>query len=238
MDNQEEVTNQEPLNEEVLGNQEVGNEVVEEVVESEREKNLKAENSRKTQEIQRLREELDAKKPKAQEKFNPQDLTTWKDHELKAVMKDQQYAALHDQASELLEHRRFQRFHNEREESLLRMNAELERQKKYPETLDPTHPMAVRMSELMLQHRLDHTPSGRLVAAQLAASELKQQKAVAAGRKQEQNRQADVNANFSGEAARPTPKVSDKNKLEELKKRALSGDAEAKAQWFKIKGLI
>jgi hypothetical protein len=74
--------------------------------------NAKAENARKTQEIQRLREEADAR-VKPADTFNPQDLSTWKDHELKAVMKDPQYVALHDQAQELLEKRRFQRFQAE-----------------------------------------------------------------------------------------------------------------------------
>lgn len=201
--------------------------------------NAKAENSRKTQEIQRLREEVDAKHSKpAENVFNPQDLTTWKDHELKAVMKDPQYVALHDQANELLERRRFQRFQAEKDESQLRMNTELERQKEYPETFDPTNPMAVRMSELMHQYRLANNPAGRLVAARLAHSEAKTEKARAVGRKEEQDRQADVKANFQGDAVRPAPKVSDKVKAEELKKKAMAGDRAAQAEWFKLKGLI
>lgn len=213
--------------------------VEEEVKESERERNLKAENARKALKIQQLQEELDAKAAKSVEPvFNPQDLSTWKDHELKAVQKDPQYVAIHDQAQELLEKRRFQRFQKEESEKTLRLNAELERQKQYPETLDPTHPMSVRMSELMYQYRLENNPAGRLVAARLASSESKQVKAAAAGRKAEQNRQADVKANFQGESGRPAPKVGDKVKLEELKKRAMEGDPIAKAEWFKIRGLI
>ncbi len=201
--------------------------------------NAKAENARKAQEIQRLREEMDAKRTKASDVvFNPQDLTTWKDHELKAVMKDPQYAALHDQASELLERRRFHRFQAEKDESQLRMNTELERQKEYPETFDPANPMAVRMSELMNQYHLANNPAGRLLAARLAHSEVKTAKARAVGRKEEQDRQVDVKASFQGDAVRPAPKVSDKVKVEELKKRAMSGDREAQAEWFKHKGLI
>jgi hypothetical protein len=199
--------------------------------------NAKAENARKTQEIQRLREEAEARQKPA-DTFNPQDLTTWKDHELKAVLKDQQYVAIHDQAQELLEKRRFQRFQAEREESTLRVNAELERQKEYPETFDPAHPMSVRMNQLMRENHLDRTPAGRLVAARLAASELEKSKAVAAGRKQEQDRQADVNASYQGESRRPVPTASDKAKLEELKKKAMAGDQAAKAEWFKARGLI
>lgn len=201
--------------------------------------NAKAENARKAQEIQRLREEMDAKHSKSSEvTFNPQDLSTWKDHELKAVMKDPQYVNLHDQANELLERRRFQRFQAEKDESQLRMNTELERQKEYPETFDPINPMAVRMSELMNQYRLANNPAGRLVAARLAHSEAKTAKARAVGRKEEQDRQADVKANFQGDAVRPAPKVSDRIKVEELKKKAMAGDREAQAEWFKHKGLI
>jgi hypothetical protein len=202
--------------------------------------NAKAENIRKTQELQKLREQTDSRNAPAKQKFDPTDLSTWNDIELKAVLKDPQYAAIQTQAEELLDKRRFQRYHAEQEESKLRVNAELERQKRFPETLDPSHPMAIRMSELMHLHRLDRTPAGYLVAAELAASQFKQQKASAAGRKLEQSRQTDVKVNFQGEASRPAPKVSDKSKVEELKKRAMQGDEEARREWmaFRIsKGL-
>jgi hypothetical protein len=202
--------------------------------------NAKAENARKTQELQKLREVQDTstRHAPARQKFDPTDLDTWGDTELRAVLKDPQYVAIQHKAEELLEKRRFLRYHAEQEESKLRVNAELERQKKYPETLDPSHPMAVKMSELMHQHRLDRTPAGYLVAAELAASQLKQQKATAAGRKAEQTRQTDVKANFQGESSRPAPKVSDKVKDEELKQRAQAGDEAARKEWFKRKGLI
>lgn len=219
---------------------EVKSEVVEESAAElkERLENAKAENHRKAQELQKLREELDLKKSQPVEQvFNPQDLNTWKDHELKAVQKDPQYAALHDQAAELLERRRFNRIMAEREEANLRMNTELERQKNFPETFDPTHPMAIKASQIMNSLHLERTPAGRLIAARLAASEIQQEKARAAGRKQEQDRQTDVNASFSG-GSRPAPKASDKVKLEELKKRAMSGDKAAQAEWFKQRGII
>lgn len=206
-------------------------------VETEREKNLKAENARKAIEIQRLREEAATRsQPKLVTDVN--DPSTWKDHELKAALKDPQWAHMHDAAQEEIEKRRFQRFQAQKEEETLHLNSELERQEKYPETLDPTHPMAVRMSQLMHSYRLANTPAGRLVAARLAASELQPSKAVAAGRKQEQSRQADVKANFQGDPSRPAPKVSDTVKLEELKKRAMSGDKAAQAEWFKQRGII
>ncbi len=90
----------------------------------------------------------------------------------------------------------------------------------------------------MRSMRLENHPQGRLIAARLAASELNVSKAVAAGRKAEQTRQADVKANFGGESNRPAPKVSDKVKLEELEKRAANGDFEARKQLFKLRGII
>lgn len=213
----------------------------EEKAETEREKNLKAENQRKALEIQRLRDELAAKShtesAPASSAPNGVDLSKYRDVELKAGLKDPNNAHMYDQIEEELHSRRIRRIQAEDQEKALRLNTELERQKNYPETFDPSHPMAVKMSELMHSYRLDNTPAGRLVAARLASSELQQQKAVAAGRKLEQNRQADVNANFSGES-RPAPKVRDTVKLEELKKRAQSGDKEAQAEWFKHRGLI
>jgi uncharacterized protein with von Willebrand factor type A (vWA) domain len=206
------------------------------VEEDERTKNLKMENARKAQEIQRLREQLEAT-TKAAPTFNPNDLTTWQDRELKAVLKDPQYAHLHDQAEALLDKRKFRRYQAEQEEQNVRMGAELERQKNFPETFDPTHPMSARMSEILHSYRLDNTPAGRLVAAKLAASEFAAKRAEAVGRKKEQDRQADVKASYTGES-RPAPKPTDSVKVEELKKRAQAGDLEAKRQWFKLRGLI
>ena len=223
--------------EEVVVEEVKAEEVIEAPVETEREKNLKAENARKALEIQRLRDEMaSSRQPKQVTDVN--DPSTWKDHELKAALKDPNWAHMHDAAQEEIETRRMKRFLLQREEETLHMNSELERQQKYPETLDPTHPMAVKMTELMHSYRLSNTPAGRLVAARLAASELKPSKAVAAGREQERNRQADVKANFQGDPSRPAPKVSDKTKLEELKKRAMLGDTAAQAEWFKHRGII
>ena len=203
--------------------------------------NAKAENLRKTQELQKAREEaLRANavpdKPVSQD---PREvLKSWKDHELKAMLKDASQAAYHDYYEEELTRRRFQRYQNEQVEKQVRLNSELERQKKYPETFDPSHPMSVRMQELMALHRLDNSPSGRLVAAELAHKEVLIKKAADAGRKNEQNRQADVNASFNGGAPRPAPKPSDKAKLDELKKRAMEGDKAAQVEWFKLRGII
>jgi hypothetical protein len=232
MENNEEVKNEE-VKEEV-----VKEETVEEL--KQRLENAKAENARKAQELHRVREELDARSSVNKETvFNPQDITTWKDHELKAVLKDPQYAAIHDQATELLDRRRFQRFQAEREESTLRMKAELDRKKNFPDTLNPTHPMAIRMEEVMQEHRLERTPAGKLAAAKIAHLEMEHAKNLEAGRKaaEEKARQEALKSNVTG-GGRPAPKISDVKKMEELKKRAQAGDETARAEWFQLKGLI
>ncbi len=196
--------------------------------------NAQKENERKALELQRLREETQAKA----ESYNVNDLNTWKDHELRAVSKDPQYAHLHDKAEQILSRRITKRILAEEREVELRTKAELERQKLYPETFAPGHPMELRMREIIAENRLESTPASYLVAAKLAAHEQAAKKAAMAGRKQEQNRQADVNANFGG-GNRPAPVSNvDAVKMEELKKRAQAGDPEAKKAWFKARGLI
>jgi cell division protein FtsB len=44
--------------------------------------NAKAENIRKTQELQKLREQTDSRNAPAKQKFDPTDLSTWNDIEL------------------------------------------------------------------------------------------------------------------------------------------------------------
>jgi hypothetical protein len=207
----------------------------EDVVESEREKNLKAEARRKAEEIQRLRDELQA--AKSQQAYNPNDLTTWKDNELKAVMRDPQYAHLHDQAENILDKRKFNRFIKEQTHLSARQQSELERQKNFPETLDPSHPTTLRMQEILNQNPgLDQTPTGLLIAAKIAASESKVKKAEVTGRKKEQDRQADVKASYSGEN-RPAPVATDKVKDEELYKQASQGDKNSLYALMKKRGL-
>lgn len=223
----------------------VKEEVVEEVAEetpeqeSERERNLKAENSRKQAEIERLRQELDLRNvPKVEAETPEEMIRRMSDKELLAYLNSAQYADHHPLIKDVLDERKFDRYQRRKDENRLRLDSELERQRKYPETTNPSHPMAIRMTELMYLHRLDNTPSGRLVAAELAHAETLKAKSLAAGRKVEQNRQADVKANFQGAPSRPAPKVGDKVKLDELKKKAQSGDETARKEWFRLKGLI
>lgn len=237
----EEVTNQTPESPEVLGNETEPVETVEEL--KEKLENAKAENSRKAELIRKQKEELELRvmaQPESQPSPGPGgiDLKNYRDHELKAALKNPADAAYHDVIEEELHTRRIKRIQASEAEQSVRLSTEIERQKRFPETSDPTHPMAIRATELMRLRRLENTPSGRLVAAELAHAEQLQKKALAAGRKIEQNRQADVNANSTGGAIRPAPVITDKTKDEELKKRAESGDATARAEWFKRRGLI
>lgn len=212
--------------------------VVEEVVETERERNLKAENRRKAERIRELEEIANRRTEPQQQEDAGTILNRMSDRELESYLNNQQYAANHLQIKEILNERLVDRRLAKREEQRVRFDAELEVESNFPDVLNPAHPLALKTKELMRSMRLENHPQGRLIAARLAASELGKVKAVAAGRKAEQDRQTDVKANFSGEPSRPAPKVSDKTKDEELKKRAMSGDAAAKAEWFKRRGLI
>lgn len=241
----EEQEKQEEVKEEVVAEEEVKEvvaevpvEQTEEEKETEREKNLKAENRRKAEELAQLREELQ----RAREHQPVQeDITTilkrMSDRELESYLNNAQYSANHIQIREILDERRYDRYHARKEEQRARLDSEIELESKFPDVLNPSHPMALKTKELMRLHRLENHPQGRLIAARLAASELGKTKAVAAGRKAEQNRQTDVKANFQGESARPAPVKSDKVKLEELKKKAMAGDPVARAEWFKQRGL-
>lgn len=220
----------------------VPEQVQEEVVKEDRpEINYKAELERLRSEREQLRMELERRSQPAEE--SPEDiLRRMNDNELRSYLALPQYAVQHGLIQDILDERKFTRYQRKQEETRLKLDSEIERQKKYPETMNPSHPMAIRMSELMYLHRLDNSPSGRLVAAQLASIEFEKAKAEAAGRKKEQSRQADVKANFQGETSRPAPKVSDKNKLAELKRRADQGDQAAKQEYLfeslKRKGAI
>ena len=214
-------------------------EQTEEEKETERERNLKAENRRKAEELERLREEnnrLREHQP-VQEDVSII-LKRMSDRELESYLNNAQYSANHLQIREILDERRYDRYHARKEEQRLKLDAEIELESKFPEVLNPAHPLALKTKELMRLHRLENHPQGRLLAARLAASELGKQKAVAAGRKAEQTRQADVKANFQGDSGRPAPVKGDKVKLEELKKKAMEGDPEAKTEWFKLRGLL
>jgi hypothetical protein len=97
--------------------------------------------------------------------------------------------------------------------------------------------MSVRMNRnLCTQYRLE-TPQQGACCGSFSIFRARKIKSRCSGRKLEQDRQADVKANFEGDR-RPAPVVGDKVKLEELKKRAMSGDKQAQAEWFKARGII
>jgi hypothetical protein len=219
---------------EVVEEQPVLEETAEEK-ETEREKNLKAENARKQAEIERLRMEMEQRSMPKEQQTPEEIIRRMDDREIIACLASQQYADNHALMRDVLDERKFNRYQRRQEEQRAKLDSEIERQKNFPETFNATHPMAIKMTELMYQYRLENNPAGRLLAAKLASSELSKVKAVAAGRKQEQNRQADVKANFQGEVGRSAPKVSDTVKVEELKKRALAGDENARLEWMRYR---
>jgi hypothetical protein len=239
MSEQEEIKNDEVVEEVVETKEEESQQPTETVEEyKQRLENAKAENRRKQEELERLREENNRfreNQPVSEAENIDKQLRRMSDRELEAYLNNNQYANLHIPIKEILDERRFDRYSAKKEESRVRLDAEIELEQRFPDVLNPSHPMALKTKELIRLHRLESHPQGRLIAARLAASELGVKKAVETGRKLEQHRQADVKANFSGEPGRPAPKVSDKVKVEELKKRAQAGDEAARIEWMRYR---
>ena len=234
-------------NEEVQPTEEVVEQVEQEVTEpvesveelKQRLQNAQAEARRKQEELVKAREEAERLRenhqPASEAENIDKQLRRMSDRELESYLNNQQYNNLHIPIREILDERRFDRFISKKNEQRERLDAEIELENKFPEVLNPSSPMALKTKELIRLHRLESHPQGRLIAARLASSELGVKKAVETGRKLEQHRQADVKANFSGESARPAPKVSDKVKVEELKKRAQAGDETARREWMQYR---
>jgi len=131
---------------------------------------LKAENERKAREIQALREKVD----RATSGYNPNDLTTWDDTQLRAIKNAPNVAQnFKDQADDILFDRRVERRFKQEQEKQKRESFEIKRMEEYPETLDASSPMHARMQKIAREMGLDATPSGLYAAARLAASELK-----------------------------------------------------------------
>lgn len=165
---QEEVQSEEQVVDEAVEN------VEEEVKEERPEKNYKAEIARKNAEIERLRA-LAASRPAETVKHDPTDLSTWHDHELKAVIhsNDPQALAIKDKAEEVLLDRRLAKTLEKRESEGKKVLANLKLSKEYPEANDPTSEFALKMEEVMQEYDLSKSPAGRLAAAKIVASELK-----------------------------------------------------------------
>lgn len=192
--------------------EEIKEEIVEEQVEQKEddrpEQNYRAELERKTRELERMRQEL-AMRQQEPLKRDPNDISTWSDHELKAILNsnDPSVIPYKERANDVLLDRKVDaRLARERETSK-RVTAEMQLRQQFPEALDPSSELAVKMDQIMTENDLSKTPAGRLVAAKLAAAELKQDKnsSDARGRKIEQDRVSRVKGQMvDGDRSKPT----------------------------------
>jgi hypothetical protein len=205
------------------------------------EANYKAELARKNAEIERLRAEKETERSRP--KRDAADLTTWSDHELKAIKnsKDPSVAAYVDQAEDILLDRKVRAIRERERVQEKRAVSDVKLRQEFPEALDPTSEFAIAMERVMYEFDLDKTPSGRLAAAKIVASESKGKKKTSADadRELEASRIRDVKSNMvDGDRSKPSndSKHSPK-KIEELEKRIMRGDEKAVGEALGMKGI-
>jgi hypothetical protein len=202
--------------------------------------NYKAELARKNEELRRLREDVEALKSRTTRAADPNDISTWPDLELKALAASPapEHVVMREKAQDILLERKLEARERRRNEEIVRTKTEEERYAKYPETFDEAHPMHQKMQQVMRELQLDHSPAGRLAAAKIAASEFKAKSLEERGRKKEQERVADVKANYTG-GDRPAPVAnpSSQKKIDELQARVAQGDNAAWLELCRIRGL-
>lgn len=203
-------------NKEVEQKQEEVTPEVPEVKDDRPEINYKAELERKNRELERARMELASRQNEPQ-KRDPNDLKTWSENELKAIINSNDPSVLpyKDQAHDILLDRKVDARLAKQQETDKRVRADLELRSKYPEALDPASELSMKMDELIKEHDLSRTPAGRLVAAKLAATELNRGKNVsnARGQKAEKDRLANVKGQLvDGDRPKPTETNPDKQK--------------------------
>src|ERR1051326_152678 len=210
------------------------------------EENYKAEIERKNREIERLRM-LAVQRQEQPKQRDPNDLKTWADHELKAVVNsnDPSVMPYKDQANEILLDRKVDARLARQAETHKRVTADLELKQQFPESLDPTSELSSKIDELTEKYDLDKSPAGRLVAAKLAASELNRGKDASSARaeKTEKDRVAALKANMV-DGDRPAPTESGRNldaKRKELADKLVSGkegqQVDALSQILKDRGM-
>jgi len=190
--------------------------------------NYRAELDRKNRELERARMEL-ASRSQEPAKRDPNDIKTWSDHEIKAIINSNDPSVLpyKDQAHEVLLDRRVEATLAKRAETDKRVHADLELRSKYPESLDPSSEMSIKMDQLIRENDLSKTPAGRLVAARLAAAELNQDKSTsdAKGRKVEKDRVTSVKSQMvDGDRPKSTPNdVNLDEKRKSLSEKLMNG---------------
>lgn len=220
-------------------------EVVEEEKKEERpEKNYKAELARKNAELQKLRAAQAARNAEPS-KRDPNDIKTWSDHELKAIISsnDPSVLAYKDAAQEELLDRRVAKVFEKKATEEKRALADIKLREKYPEALDPESELALKMEQVMEEYDLQKSPAGRLAAAKIAASELGKGRsdATAKERNAEKARVARVKGQMIDGDRSKSVQSSDPKKIEQLKQDINSKNANvadiATKEFFKLSGL-
>lgn len=229
---QEEVQSEEQPAEEAVD--EAVEKVAEEVQEGRPERNWKAEMARKDAELARLRA-MAAKKSEPSQVKDPNDLNTWGDHELKAVLhsNDPQALPLKPQIEEILMDRRIAKVYEKREAEAKKIISETRLSKEYPQALDPQSDFALKMEEVIEEYGLSKSPAGRLAAAKIVASDMKtgSSNADAKGRKAEANRVARVKGQMVDGDRSKSVESSKPKKQEDLLRDLNTGNSEeAKAK--------
>lgn len=230
-----EVPSEEPVEEAV-------EQVEKEVVEDRPEINYRKELERKNAEIERLRQKMEAEKQETVKRRDPNDLTTWSDHELKALKNssDPSVSQYKDQIEDILVERRFNALREKERLQEKRAFADLELKSKYPEALDPTSKFASQMEQVMYEYDLQKTPAGRLAAARIVAAESKgaKTKSAALARESEKSRVREVKGQMvDGDRAKPTQEITAPAKLKEAISREGVGKADALGKALTDSGL-
>ena len=199
--------------------------------------NYQRELERKNAQIERLKQEAENNRNNSVQKRDQNDLSTWSDHELKAIKYSNDPSALpfRDQADEILLERKVNSIREKERMQEKRAMSELEMRKNYPEALDPNSELSLKMEQVLYEYDLQKSPAGRLAAAKIAASELGlgHSKSTAQARKAEADRVARVKGQMvDGDRAKSTDNVGSSKKLEEAIKKANSKNLNESAAGF------
>lgn len=219
----------EPKNEKVV--EEIVKEAVDDVrseetkVDDRPEINYQKELERKNKEIERLRQEAELRKNDQGQRRDQNDLSTWSDHELKAVLKDPSPTAApyKDQIEDILLERKVKAMREKERMQEKRALSDLELKTAYPDALDPSSPLSIKMEQVMYDYDLQKSPAGRLAAAKIAAAELGKgrSKSTAQERQAEADRVARVKGKLvDGDRSKATETKSPNKDTEDAIKRA------------------
>jgi hypothetical protein len=205
--------------------------------------NYQRELERKNAALERARQELEAERAKGGNKRDANDISTWSDHELKLLLNDKNAAGYHEQANDILLERKVKRIRENERIQERRTLADIELRTKYPEALDPTSELSVRMEQLVYDLDLQKSPAGRLAAAKIAASELglTNKKSTAQERKAEADRIARVKGQMTdGDRSKAVESENSPKEVEKIEKRISSEkltESDGVAAALKLKGM-